>query len=135
MNQILIDTNAYAAFKQGDPDAVAVLQQAPRIGINAIVLGELYSGFRAGSRETENRQELDEFLAVPRVTVIRIDPQTARQYAVVYSLLRNAGTPIPTNDMWIAATALQHGFDLFSHDKHFEYIQGLRVGSSPRELA
>jgi predicted nucleic acid-binding protein len=83
VRDILLDTNAYAAFKRGMPDAVHVIAPAPRIGINSIVLGELPSGFAVGTREAENRQELEQFLASERVHRLVIDAATATQYAVV----------------------------------------------------
>ena len=129
VRDVLLDTNAYVAFKRGTPDAVDVLTHVPRIGINSIVLGELLSGFAIGTREEENRQELRQFLASERVHQLVIDMETAAQYAVVYRELRRCGRPTPTNDMWIAATALQHGFALFSDDAHFLEVPGLHVGT------
>ena len=129
MRDILLDTNAYAAFKRGMPDAVEVIAPAPRIGINSIVLGELLSGFAVGTREAENRQELEQFLASERVHQLVIDAETAAQYAVVYRELRRRGGPIPTNDMWIAASVLQHGFAVLSDDGHFHAVPGLHVGT------
>lgn len=126
---ILLDTNAYVAFKQGTADAVEVVQHTPRIGLNSIVLGELLSGFAIGTREQANRQELEEFLASDRVDQIGIDRWTAEHYARVYRDLRRRGRPIPNNDMWIAATALQHGLALLSYDRHLHEVAGLLVGS------
>jgi tRNA(fMet)-specific endonuclease VapC len=126
---ILLDTNAYVAFKQGVADAVEVLQHAPRIRLNSIVLGELLSGFAVGTREQENRQELEQFLASARVDRLVVDDGTAEHYATVYRELRRRGRPIPTNDMWIAATALQHGLAVFSHDGHFHEVPSLSVGT------
>ena len=105
-----------------------VIAHAPRIGINSIVLGELLSGFAVGTREAENRQELEQFLASERVHHLVIDAATAAQYAGVYRELRRRGRPILTNDMWIAASALQHGFAVFSDDGHFHEVSGLQVG-------
>ena len=110
------------------PDAVEVIAHTPRIGINSVVLGELLSGFAVGTREVENRQELELFLASQRVHQLVIDAATAAQYAVVYRALRHRGRPIPTNDMWIPASALQHGFAVFSDDGHFHEVSGLHVG-------
>jgi predicted nucleic acid-binding protein len=129
VRHILLDTNAYVAFKQGTADAVEVVQHAPRMGLNSIVLGELLSGFAMGTREQENRQELEQFLASDRVDQIGVDLDTAEHYATVYRDLRRRGRPIPTNDMWIAATALQHGLAIFSHDRHFHEVPGLLIGS------
>jgi predicted nucleic acid-binding protein len=134
MIAILIDTNAYTAFKQGLPDAIAVVQRAPQLLISSIVIGELLAGFAVGSRETQNRDELDQFLASVRVVVVGADERTAAYYATVYRSLRAKGRPIPTNDMWIAATALQHGSALFSFDGHFQSIDGLIVGATAVEL-
>ncbi len=134
MTPILIDTNAYAAFKQGDAEAVSVFQRTPKIAINTIVLGELLSGFALGSREHDNRKELSDFLDSSRVVVLPLDRRTAEHYAAVYRSLRKAATPIPTNDMWIAATVLQHNLALYTFDRHFDAIVGLRVGRSVSEL-
>ena len=106
IREILLDTNAYAAFKQGRSDAVEIIKHVPLIGLSSIVLGELLSGFAMGKREATNREELKQFLASERVRLFAIDEDTAEYYAVVYQGLRQKGHPIPTNDMWIAATAL-----------------------------
>jgi predicted nucleic acid-binding protein len=92
------------------------------------VLGELLSGFAVGTRDTQNRQELEQFLASERVRQLVIDAETAAQYAGVYRELRRRGRPMPTNAMWIAASALQHGFAVCSDDGHFHEVSGLHVG-------
>lgn len=134
MDPILLDTNAYSAFKRGDTDAVEVIRRAPVISRNAVVLGELLGGFAAGAKAHQNRAELATFLASPRVSVIPVDHATSDHYASVYVSLRLAGTPIPTNDMWIAASALQHRLRLFSLDDHFKSVPGLKVGTTLAEL-
>ena len=78
-----------------------------------------------GNREKENREELEEFLDAPRVVVYTIDENTAEFYAEILTDLRKKGTPIPTNDIWIASVAFQHGLKLFSKDEHFRNISGL----------
>ena len=128
MKSILVDTNAYAAFKRGDGEALAILRAADTIGVSAVVLGELLSGFALGVREADNRRELSEFLASPRVSLLPVTEDTAGFYARVYQGLRRKGKPIPTNDLWIAATALQQGFAVFSYDRHFAEIDGLLTG-------
>ena len=125
MKSILIDTNIYSYAMKGDPESVIVLQQASQIGICSITIGELLSGFKAGKRESENRKELEEFLDAPRVQILAIDEGTAEFYADILNNLRKKGTPIPTNDIWIAAVAFQHGLRLFSKDQHFKKVQGL----------
>src|SRR5262245_53876655 len=129
MRDVLLDTNAYVAFKRGTPDAVEVLTHVPRIGINSIVLGELLSGFTIGTREEANRQELQQFMTSERVHQLVIDAETAGQYAVVYRELWRRGRPIPTNDIWIVASALQHGFAVFSDDVGLDWVPGLSVGT------
>src|SRR5881397_1392550 len=103
VNDILLDTNAYAAFKQGQPDAVEIVQRATRLALSSTVLGELLAGFVVGSREAKNRAELQQFLGSDRVHILPVDDGTATYYATVYRILRSKGRPIPTNDMWIAA--------------------------------
>lgn len=131
---ILLDTNAYVAFKQGHPDAVKIVQYAPMLALSSTVLGELLAGFAVGSREAKNRAELGEFLASERVHILTVDDVTAAYYARIYRNLREKGHPIPTNDMWIAASALQHGYALFSHDGHFQAVDGLLIGTTATEL-
>lgn len=128
MRPILIDTNAYTAFMLGDAAVVEVVAHAERICLNSIVLGELLGGFAAGTREAKNRTELARFLNSPRVEVVPVTAQTADSYALVYSSLRRKGQPIPTNDLWIAASALEHGAALLTRDTHFGQIDGLRCG-------
>ena len=127
MRRIIIDTNIYAAFKRNVQDVVKVFRRVDYIGINTVILGELYSGFKGGAKENLNKQELEQFLDKPRVDVIPIDENTAEFYAQVYWNLKRNGTPIPTNDMWIAASALQHGLALFSLDGHFKEVDGLMI--------
>ncbi len=125
MKKVMIDTTIYSLAMKGEPEVVDVLQRIEQIGISAVSIGELFSGFRAGSREKRNREELEIFLDSPRVLVHGIDVETADFYAAVLSQLKSAGTPVPTNDIWIAASAFQHGYKLFSNDKHFRFIHGL----------
>lgn len=125
MNKILIDTNVYSSALRGDPQVVQVLRQVVHIGISAVSIGELLSGFRGGNREDENRKELSIFLDSPRVTLYAIDEYTAEYYCSILNKLRKQGNPIPTNDIWIAAVAFQYGLQLFTLDKHFSSIEGL----------
>lgn len=129
MKDILFDTNAYAAFKRGAPEAVEIVRIADRIGVSTVVLGELLAGFAGGRREAENRAELAEFLASPRSVLLTVGERTAEYYALVFHSLRRKGRPIPTNDLWVAATALEHGFALFTYDEHFRAVEGILTGS------
>jgi len=131
VSRVLLDTSAYSAFKAGNAEAAAVLGEADEIYVNAIVLGELLAGFVRGTRGDANHRELSEFLDSPRVNLIEIDEQTAERYAAVYSGLRKAGALIPTNDLWIAASAMQHGFRLLTADAHFLRVSQIIVDFLP----
>lgn len=130
MRPILIDTNAYTAFKQGNEEVIEVIQTAEIIGISPVVLGELLSGFDIGSKTKKNREELQLFLESSRIKIYDITSDTAQFFSKIYSILKRKGKPIPTNDMWIAAQALEHGCVVCTYDKHFQEIDGLLVGNS-----
>jgi len=134
MTAILLDTNAYAAFKQGRREALAIIQSAQRLALSSTVLGELLAGFAVGTREDRNRAELQQFLGSERVRILSVDEGTAAYYATIYRNLRSRGQPIPSNDIWIAASALQHGYTLYSYDRHFQAVDGLLVGATPTDL-
>jgi len=125
LKKVLIDTNIYSLSMKGESMIVDTLRQIDVIGISTISIGELYSGFINEHRESENKAELAYFLDSPRVVVHAIDVETAEFYALILNNLKKAGTPIPTNDIWIAAVAVQHGYKLFTKDKHFNAVQGL----------
>ncbi len=125
MKKVLIDTNIYSLAMKGDVAVVNALRKIDQIGFSAISAGELFSGFKGGNREDKNREELNVFMDSPRVVVHTIDVTTADFYASILNNLKVSGTPIPTNDIWIAAVAFQHGYKLFTKDKHFELVPGL----------
>ena len=125
MNKVLIDTNIYSLAMKGKANVVNTLRRIDQIGFSTISIGELLSGFKGGARETENRKDLNFFLDSPRVIVHTIDEGTADFYASILTTLKAAGTPIPTNDIWIAAVAFQYGYKIFSYDTHFKLIPGL----------
>lgn len=125
MKNIAIDTNVYAAFKNNDLQVVETLRHCEQIGIDITVLAELFSGFAMGTREQQNRKDLQDFLKTPRVCVLHHDIKTAEYYAKIVKQLRNKGRPIPTNDIWIAANALKHALTLYSFDEHFKHVEDL----------
>ncbi len=125
MKKILLDTNSYVAFKQNREDVVETIRHVDYIGMNSIVFGELLAGFKGGNREAQNRKELDEFFDSPRVEQISVNDETAEYYAKIFSDLKSRGLPIPSNDLWIAASAMQHGLALYTLDAHFQKINGL----------
>ncbi len=127
MKNLLIDTNIYTHALAGNSETIDILRHAQKIAICCISVGELLSGFKGGTREKANRKELEEFLDAPRVQIYGIDEDTAEFYAEILNNLRKKGRPIPTNDIWIAAVALQYGLQLFSKDHHFKYVPGLML--------
>ena len=123
--KICVDTNAYTAFKRGDEAVTGVLENAGEVLLPSIVVGELFAGFHMGSRRDRNIEELNDFLAKPGVSIVDIDRSIAERYGVLIKTLREKGTPIPTNDIWIAAVALDTGARLLTLDDHFQYVPGL----------
>ena len=127
MKRILLDTNAYSAYRRGNSDVLDALGRAERVFMSVFVLGELLYGFRGGNRYVQNRRELSAFLDKPSVFVANATDETSEQFAVTKEALRQAGTPLPMNDVWIAAHCLQLGATIVTLDGHFDNVQGLRV--------
>ena len=127
MTAVAIDTNAYTAFRKAQPDAVEIFSMADQLVVPAIVLGELRAGFALGTRQSTNERDLTRFLASARVSVQDVDERVSVVYGSVFMQLRRAGTPVPTNDMWIAATVLVAGAALFTFDAHFAAVEAVRV--------
>lgn len=125
--RVCLDTSGYSAFKRGQEGAVDLLQRAGEIVLPAVVVGELLAGFRMGSRDRVNRQDLDEFLDSPRVRVAPLGAETGQRYAEIVSYLRKQGAPIPTNDIWIAACAMEWGLRLLTTDAHFDRLPQVSV--------
>ena len=125
--RLSLDTNIYSAFKNGNEKIRDILENTDEILISVTVLGELYSGFQIGSLTEKNLKELDDFLLKPGVLVVEINKETALRYGFLTKKLRKQGTPIPTNDIWIAASTMETGSILLSRDKHFKVIPGLMV--------
>jgi tRNA(fMet)-specific endonuclease VapC len=131
---LLLDTNAYSAFRSGKQEIVQLLLKARSIAVNTVVLGELYGGFAAGTRDAQNRADLAEFLALPHVSILPITAKTADVYGSLFAALRAAGTPVLTNDLWIAASAVENDLRLVSDDSDFRVIPGVQVGSSASDF-
>jgi tRNA(fMet)-specific endonuclease VapC len=134
MRTILFDTNAYASFKRNNAAIVEIVQHAEWIGISPIVIGELIAGFDGGTKAKQNKIELQKFLESSRVIVYPITLDTSQFFSQIHGSLKNKGKPIPTNDMWIASQALEHGCVVCTHDKHFSFIDGLISGSTATDL-
>lgn len=122
---IAIDTNRYRDFVDGISEAVSVFRTSPKIWIPLVVVAELRAGFAVGSRGVENERVFEQFLHRPRVEVLLPTIDTTRHYANLYRQLRLAGTPIPTNDLWIAVLGVEHEVMLYSRDAHFDALPQL----------
>lgn len=129
MSRLLLDTSAYAAFLRGHLGVKAAVQDASELFLSPIVLGELRSGFLKGGRRAENESQLRDFLASPRCSVPVIDEDTTDRYAAIHDYLRRQGTPVSANDLWIAASAAQHGLTVITLDGDFDRIPQVLVRS------
>jgi len=125
MNRILLDTNAYTNLLRGDETVLDAIGRASTVFMSVFVLGELYAGFKGGGRESENRAQLHDFLRRPTVRIVTATQETADIFGTIKSRLRTAGTPIPINDVWIAAHATESGAHLLTFDAHFDSISGI----------
>jgi tRNA(fMet)-specific endonuclease VapC len=123
--KILLDTSAYVGFKRNTAEVVGIIVNAESILFSPVVLGELMFGFRSGTRFKENMEDLDKFLQHEVVELVQIGKITSDRYSRIAIQLKRQGTPIPTNDIWIAAQTMEHGAELISSDKHFEKVNGL----------
>ena len=123
--KVLLDTNAYAALKRGDDAVTGQVTRAETVLLSTVVAGELMAGFRQGTRLRKNLAEFDAFLDNPHVTVVPVSLATADRFGRIAAALRAKGRPIPTNDIWIAAHAMETGADLLSFDRHFGEVDGL----------
>jgi tRNA(fMet)-specific endonuclease VapC len=128
VSRVCLDTSAYSQFKRGDPLVVEIIGRARWIGVPSIVLGELRTGFSLGGLTGKNEEDLRQFLRHPLVEILNVDDDAARIYAEIMVALRKAGTPLPTNDVWVAAVAAREGAVVLTYDDHFRLIQ--RAGSN-----
>ena len=120
--RILVDANRYTDFARGRADAVERIQRATHVYLPFVVVAELRAGFLCGSRSERNEANLTRFLSALRVDVLYADDETTHHYARLFRQLRVQGTPIPTNDLWTAALAVQHALHLFARDSHFDHL-------------
>ncbi len=127
MSGYCLDTSAYSNFRRGNEEVATLLDQAKFVGVSTIALGELRTGFLLGGRRERNEAELEVFLDHPAVEILQVDAEVSRRYAEIVVDLRQAGTPVPTNDIWIAAIAARNGTTVLTCDDHFKRIS--RVGS------
>jgi len=123
--KILLDTNAYSALMRGHSDVVDRVRKAEQVLLSAVVAGELLFGFRLGTRLKKNVAELEGFLDNPYISLVPVTLATADRFGRIAAALRAKGRPIPTNDIWISAHAMETGAELLSFDQHFEAVDGL----------
>lgn len=125
VSRLVLDTSAYSYFRTGHHDVLDTLARAERVLIPVTVVGELEAAFEWGTRPRENRRALEAYLEEPFVDVLPVTTAVARQYGRVFASLRRAGTPLPVNDIWIAATTLDCGGTLLTFDRDFARVPGL----------
>jgi tRNA(fMet)-specific endonuclease VapC len=123
--KVAIDANRYSDFCRGNAEVAEQTSSAERIYLPLIVLGELRAGFQAGKLARQNERILVQFLRSPRVRLLLPDEQTTFHYANLFAQLRRQATPIPTNDLWIAAMVIQHDLILLTRDAHFKHLPQL----------
>jgi tRNA(fMet)-specific endonuclease VapC len=123
--RVAIDTNRYVDLCKGVAETVEILETADVVVLPFMVLGELRAGFLLGRRQADNERALNRLLLKDGVEVLYADDQTTYHYASVFRQLRKQGTPIPTNDMWLAALVLQHNLALHARDRHFDHLPQL----------
>jgi len=126
MKKIVLDTNAYTRLLAGEEDVLDVIGTAETVYMSIFVLGELYAGFAGGTKERGNKDTLNRFLRKPSVKILNATSETAEVFGMVKQDLKKAGTPLPINDVWIAAHALETGSTLVTYDGHFKKIAGIR---------
>jgi tRNA(fMet)-specific endonuclease VapC len=120
--RLALDTNRYTDLCRDTAEVVTLVEHAEAVFLPFVVLAELRAGFAVGTRGAENERVLRRFLMKPGVAVLFADDQTTHHYATLFRQLRRQGTPIPTNDLWIAALVLQHDLVLCARDRHFENL-------------
>ena len=127
MKKVLLDTNAFISYLAGDENVLSSLARSDMVYMSVFVLGELYAGFKASNKVLENKRILERFLDKPRVAVFEASRETAEVFGEIKDTLRRRGRPIPINDIWIAAHAVEAGAVLVTYDAHFGAVPGLRI--------
>ncbi len=125
--RLLIDTNRYRDLVDGDPHVLEQLRACDRVAISFVSVAELRAGFLLGGRGVQNERTLARFLQKEEVDLLFAASATTHHYGKLFVQLREQGTPVPTNDIWIAALAIEHGLPLYSRDRHFEQLPQIVV--------
>jgi tRNA(fMet)-specific endonuclease VapC len=127
MKKIILDSNAYTRLLAGDEKVLDVVASTETVFMSIFVLGELHAGFLGGSKERENRDVLKRFLLKPSVKILNATLETAEVFGSIKNSLKRAGTPLPINDVWIAAHGVETGSTIVTYDTHFKQVPGLRL--------
>ena len=125
IKRLMIDTNIYIEYLRGNEEVKDILDFADIVAFSVISVGEIFTGFYLSENEKKYFSEIEEFFNSSRLLIYDVDSETAEFYAKIVSELKSSGSPIPTNDIWIAAIALQHGIKLLTMDNHFKKVPGL----------
>ena len=133
--KLVLDTNIYVDFAAGVTETVEfIAANGDSLFLPSIVIGELEYGFMKGQRQQLNERKLQQFINRLRVDIIPVDTDVARKYASIYLSLHVKGTKIPLNDVWIAASCMEVGGTLLSHDKHFHLISQIETVVLPSSI-
>lgn len=124
--KLVLDTNAYCLCDFGLASALELVERATTLFLPSIVYGELYYGFRHGKRFEANLRRLDQFSEQFDVHIILVDLDVARKFGDIFASLRRKGTPLPTNDIWIAACCMSVGGTLLTSDRHFDSVEQIQ---------
>jgi len=127
MKKIILDTNAYTRLLAGDENVLDGVASAETVFMSIFVLGELHAGFIGGTKEQENRAVLRKFLLRPSVKILNATHETAEVFGFIKVGLKQTGTPLPLNDVWIAAHGIETGSIIITYDTHFNQVPGLRL--------
>lgn len=127
MNKILLDTNAYTQLLTGDDEILAAVASTDVIFMSIFVLGELQAGFAGGKKQRGNKDILRRFLSKPSVKILNATSETAEVFGSLKNKLTQAGTPLPINDVWIAAHGIETGSMIVTYDRHFHQVSGVRL--------
>lgn len=123
--KLLLDTNRLSDALAGKDEVLDVLEAAEAVHVPVIALAEMRAGFLAGRRAKDNETRLAWFLSQDGIVTMSVEAPVSHRYAEIHRALRARGTPIPTNDLWIAALAIEHGLVLYTRDRHFTTVPGL----------
>jgi tRNA(fMet)-specific endonuclease VapC len=127
MKKILLDTNAYSYYLRGNQDVLKILGDADVVYMSIFVLCELFTGFKGGDKEQQNKENIYLFLRKPLVNVLDATIETAEIFGLIKNNLKIKGIPIPINDIWVAAHAIETGSILITYDDHFKNIENIRL--------